>query len=29
LHALEDQQMEGIINSKDEAKIFVDNNWKN
>ena len=28
LHALEDQQMEGTINSKDEAKIFVENNWK-
>jgi len=29
LHALEDQQMEGRINSKDEAEIFVENNWKN
>ena len=28
LRVLEDQQMEGIINSKDEAKIFVENNWK-
>jgi poly(A) polymerase len=28
LHALEDQQMEGIVNSKDEAKIFIENSWK-
>ena len=29
LHALEDQQMEGRISSKDEAKMFVENNWEN
>ena len=28
LHALEDQQMEGRINSKNEAIIFVEDNWK-
>ena len=28
LRVVEDQQMEGIINSKDEAKIFVENNWQ-
>lgn len=27
LREVEDQQMEGIINSKDEARIFVENNW--
>jgi len=28
LRVLEDEQMEGRINSQDEAKIFVENNWK-
>jgi poly(A) polymerase len=27
LHALEDEQMEGRISSRDEAKIFVEKNW--
>ncbi len=29
LRVLEDQQMEGRISSKDEAKMFVENNWEN
>jgi poly(A) polymerase len=28
LRVLEDEQMEGRINSRDEAKIFVENNRK-
>jgi poly(A) polymerase len=28
ISALEDEQMEGTISSRDEAKIFVENNWK-
>jgi poly(A) polymerase len=28
LHALEDEQMEGRISSRDEAKIFVEENWE-
>ncbi len=28
LHVLEDEQMEGRINSKDEAKNFVERNWE-
>jgi len=28
LRALEDEQMEGRVSSRDEAKIFVENNWK-
>jgi poly(A) polymerase len=28
LHALEDEQMEGRISSRDEAKIFVEKNWE-
>jgi len=29
LRALEDEQMEGRISSRDEAKIFVENNREN
>ena len=29
LRVVEDQQMEGRINTQDEAKIFVENNWNN